>query len=226
MALRPSDRHSEPRAAAVPPSTPAFMNLGSVAVLVPVKSFSQAKTRLAPALDPLARALLARSMATQVVASAAPLAVAVVCDDSDVATWARGIGALVVWEPERGLNRAVEAGVARMAAEGVLRCIVAHGDLPLARHLAFLADFDGVSIAPDHAENGTNAICVPTTAGFTFSYGPGSFTRHVVETQRLGLALRVVREATLAHDVDLPTDLAATDLAATDLAATDSGGAR
>ena len=45
-------------------------------------------------------------------------------------------------------------------------------------------------------------------AGFTFSYGPGSFARHGAEAHRLGLALRVVREPSLAHDVDLPADLA------------------
>ena len=182
--------------------------IGPLAVLVPVKSFDEAKRRLAPALEPAERARLARAMATSVVASAAPLPTAVVCDDADVAAWARDLGALVVWEPERGLNRAVEAGVDRLGAAGARRVIVAHADLPLARDLVWVGRFAGVTLVPDRGGGGTNAICVPTGAGFTFSYGPGSFARHAAEAHRLGLALRVVREPSLAADVDLPADLA------------------
>jgi 2-phospho-L-lactate guanylyltransferase len=184
---------------------------GPVAVLLPVKSFAEAKLRLAPALDPGRRAALARAMATVVVAAAAPLPTAVVCDDAEVASWARDLGALVVWEPERGLNRAVEAGVARLAAGGAGRVVVAHADLPRAPagRLADVARFAGVTIVPDHDDNGTNVICVPGNAPFTFSYGPGSFVRHTTEAHRLGLPLRVVRDPSLSHDVDLPSDLTA-----------------
>ncbi|MCA1691022.1 MAG: 2-phospho-L-lactate guanylyltransferase [Actinobacteria bacterium] len=181
--------------------------LGPIAVLVPVKAFAEAKLRLAPALPPAARAELARSMATHVLAAARPLPTAVVCDDADVAAWARERGALVIWEPERGLNRAVEAGVQRLSVAGAERVIVAHGDLPLAGGLTWIARFSGVTVVPDRAGNGTNVICVPSAAGFTFSYGPGSFTRHTTEALRLGLPLRVVREPGLGLDVDTPADL-------------------
>lgn len=187
----------------------ALASFGPVAVLVPVKTFSEAKLRLAPALDPAHRAELARVMATHVVTSTAPLPTAVVCDDAEVAEWARDLGALVVWEPERGLNRAVEAGVARLAAGGARRVVVAHADLPRAGRLAWVARFAGVTLVPDQYDNGTNVICVPGDAGFTFSYGPGSFARHGAEALRLGLPLRVVREPSLSHDVDLPADLLA-----------------
>ncbi len=184
------------------------LGLGPVAVLLPVKSFADAKLRLAPALDPAARRHLARAMASHVVACAGKLPVAVVCDDTEVAAWARDSGALVVWEPERGLNRAVEAGVARLASEGARRVIVAHADLAFARELAWVGTFAGVTLVPDHRDDGTNVVCVPAASGFTFSYGPGSFARHGAEARRLGLPLRVVREPLLGHDVDLPSDLA------------------
>ncbi|MEA2716671.1 MAG: 2-phospho-L-lactate/phosphoenolpyruvate guanylyltransferase [Actinomycetota bacterium] len=189
-----------------PPGRPAF-DVGPLAVLLPVKSFAEAKRRLAPALAPPERARLARAMATSVLLSAVPLPAAVVCDDADVAAWARDLGALVVWEPERGLNRAVEAGVERLGAAGARRVIVAHADLPLARDLRWVGRFAGVTLVPDRRGGGTNAICVPTGAGFTFSYGPGSFARHGAEAHRLGLPLRVVREPSLAADVDVPADL-------------------
>ncbi len=91
---------------------------GTVAVLIPVKAFGAAKGRLAEVLDGQARADLARSMATIVVAAAAPLPVTVVCDDDDVDAWARSVGADVVRVDGPGLNRAVEAGMEALAADG------------------------------------------------------------------------------------------------------------
>lgn len=177
-------------------------------MLVPVKAFAAAKERLGPALDGPARQRLARQMAQQVLAAAAPEPVAVVCDDTEVADWARQHGALVVWEPGRGLNGAVEAGVERLAAMGVASVTVAHGDLPRARGLAELPEHDGVVLVPDRRGDGTNVIVVPAASGFRFSYGPGSFVRHLAECRRLGLAARVLRWPALTFDVDVPTDLA------------------
>jgi len=80
-------------------------------VVVPVKAFAHAKMRLAPVLGPEQRAALARKMAEHVLAAAAPLPVVVVCDDEDVATWARHQGARPLPEPGLGLNGAVNAAV-------------------------------------------------------------------------------------------------------------------
>jgi 2-phospho-L-lactate guanylyltransferase len=184
---------------------------GQVAVLVPVKAFAEAKLRLAPALDAPSRAALAETMATTVLRAAASLPVAVVCDDPSVAAWARRQGALVVWEPGRGLNGAVEAGVGRLAAAGVERVVVAHADLPFAHDLATLAAGPGVTLVPDRREDGTNVLSLPARAPFRFSYGPGSFARHGAEARRLGLPVTVVRDAHLAFDVDVPADLAGMD---------------
>lgn len=182
-------------------------SLGERCVLIPVKSFKEAKRRLSGALDDSARASLARQMATQVLKAARPLAVAVVCDDNEVADWARDHHALVVWEPGRGLNGAVEEGVRHLGALGVTTVIVAHGDLPWASGLADLGAFEGVTIVPDRAGDGTNVIELPTSVGFKFSYGPGSFTRHIAECERLGVDHRVLHPPALAFDVDLPADL-------------------
>jgi 2-phospho-L-lactate/phosphoenolpyruvate guanylyltransferase len=182
-------------------------HLGDRAVLVPVKAFAHAKGRLTTALDDIDRRELVRRMADQVLRAAAPLPVAVVCDDPEVARWARGRGALVLWEPGRGLNGAVQSGVSQLAEKGVRRVVVAHADLPLARDLALLVGFDGVTLVPDLRDDGTNVIELPADAGFRFSYGQGSFERHLAECDRLGLAVRVVREPFLSYDVDWPSDL-------------------
>ncbi len=153
------------------------------------------------------RSELARAMADRVVGAAYPLPVAVVCDDTDVASWARTRGALVVWEPGRGLNGAVEAGIDHLVANGVRQVTVAHADLPRASHLALVGEAPGITLVPDRYGNGTNVIALPGAAGFHFSYGPGSFARHRAEAERIGLPCRVLDLPDLAWDIDEPADV-------------------
>jgi 2-phospho-L-lactate guanylyltransferase len=178
------------------------------AVVVPVKAFHAAKLRLSPVLDPAERRALARRMAGIVVAAAGSLPVVVVCDDDEVRDWAVGLGARVVWCPGRGLNGAVADGVAALRDEGVGTAIVAHADLPLARDLAWIPGFPGVTLVPDRRRDGSNVVAVPTATGFTFAYGAGSFARHRAEAARRDLPVRIVEDPDLGWDVDLPADLA------------------
>jgi 2-phospho-L-lactate guanylyltransferase len=179
----------------------------AAAVVLPVKAFAEAKRRLAPVLDPAARADLARTMASTVVAAAGPLPVVVVCDDDAVRAWAEELRVEVLWTPGVGLNGAVEAGVAHVAGRGHDHAIVAHADLPLATDLTWVAGAEGVTLVPDRHGDGTNVACVPTAAGFRFAYGGGSCARHEAEAHRLGLPVRVVPDARLGWDVDRPADL-------------------
>jgi 2-phospho-L-lactate guanylyltransferase len=94
-----------------------------------------------------------------------------------------------------------------LAGRGYERLIVAHGDLPLARTLAWVADFDGVTIVPDRWGRGTNVLAVPSGVGFDFHYGTGSAALHRAEAERLGLAHRTVVDEQLAWDIDTPADL-------------------
>ncbi len=183
------------------------LHLGPRAVLIPVKAFDLAKRRLHRAMNERQRAELARAMADRVVSAAFPLPVAVVCDDTAVAEWARTRGALVVWEPGRGLNGAVEAGVNRLRSGGVTEVTVAHADLPRASDLSDVEGDGGVTLVPDRYGNGTNVMALPTDAGFQFSYGPGSFARHRAEAHRLGLTVRVLDRPDLAWDIDEPADV-------------------
>jgi 2-phospho-L-lactate guanylyltransferase len=48
---------------------------------------------------------------------------------------------------------------------------------------------------------------LPTATSFSFSYGPGSFSRHLAEAEATGLPVRVERVPSLAWDVDVPGDL-------------------
>ena len=189
----------------------------SAGVVVPVKAFSKAKQRLAPQLSPSERADLARAMAAHVVSAAAPFKVFVVCDDAEVANWAKRLGVDPIMCPGAGLNPAVVQGVEHLRHQGFHRAIIAHGDLPFATGFAQFADGqsadDGaeasVGIAPDRWRKGTNVLSVPADCDFRFSYGPGSFHRHAQEANRLGLHVRIHRDISLTWDIDLPRDLKA-----------------
>ena len=184
---------------------------GPIGVLIPVKAFADAKGRLAGAVDADGRAGLARTMASTVVAAAAPLPVTVVCDDDGVDAWARSVGAAVIRVHGPGLNRAVEAGVAALAADGVSQVVIAHADLPRATRLDHCAATQGITLVPDRNLDGTPVLSVPTDAGFRFAYGPGSYAAHVAEAERLGLPWRSLHDPDLAFDVDDPADLEGLD---------------
>lgn len=182
------------------------------AVLVPIKAFSQAKKRLAPKLSPQERAELAREMAGHVLRVAKPLPTFVICDAEEVERWARQLDVEVIKCVGTGLNKAVELGVLRVGELGFSRAVIAHGDLPLAKGFARLAHRNhGIVIVPDRHESGTNVLSLPTGCGFRFSYGKASFTRHLVEAQKLnaelGLKVSVLKDENLAWDVDEPSDL-------------------
>jgi 2-phospho-L-lactate guanylyltransferase len=179
-------------------------------VVVPIRSFSDAKLRLAGHLTEDQRADLLRACAARVVNAAAPLPVVVVTSAPDVRAWARTLGVDVVDDRDAGLDAAADAGRDELRARGLVRVIVAHADLPRAGSLSDLgADGDRpiVTLVPCHRDDGTNVCSVPVGLPFRFRYGPGSFRRHAAEARALGAGVRVVRRADLAFDVDVPDDL-------------------
>lgn len=184
-------------------------DLPSTAALIPVKSFADGKTRLRGALTDAERDDLARSLATAVLRACTPISPHVVCDDDDVASWARAHGATVIRQDRPGLNEAVTHGAHHLAEAGYDRILITHGDLADPSGLVGLLALDGVVLVPDHAKDGTNVVVVPAHAGFRFSYGPNSFARHLSEAERIGVAIHVVVDDGLSLDVDDPGDLVA-----------------
>jgi 2-phospho-L-lactate guanylyltransferase len=188
--------------------------------VIPIRAFALGKARLAASLDPAARAALGRRWAEQVVHAAAPMPVIVVSSDPDVRAWAHDLDLDVLDDPGT-LDGAAAAGRDLLSSRGCARVVIAHADLPRAHDLVRLAR-DGsqpiVALVPCHRDDGTPVLSVPTAADFRFAYGPGSFRLHAAEARRLGLGLRVVRDADLAFDVDVPDDLAALDTSSVDSA--------
>jgi 2-phospho-L-lactate guanylyltransferase len=184
--------------------------MSTTAVLIPVKSFATGKSRLGSALDPHERHDLAKHLATSVVEACAAMSVFVVCEDQGVALWAKDLGADVIRPPYSGLSRVVRYGVAHLGELGFDRSMVAHADLADATNLPGLVARDGIVLVPDTAMDGTNVLIVPTSMGFSFSYGPNSFARHLSEAERSGLEVHVVVDQPgLSLDLDDPQDLEA-----------------
>ncbi|HZP28133.1 MAG TPA: 2-phospho-L-lactate guanylyltransferase [Acidimicrobiia bacterium] len=182
-------------------------------VIVPIRAFAHAKARLSAELDAEHRAILARRLADRVVGAAGPMPVVVVTGAGEVRAWAADRGLTVVDDPG-SLDAAARAGRDHLRSIGCRRVIVAHADLPWATDLSALARDASqpvVALVPCHRDDGTPVLSVPAGLPFDFAYGPGSFRRHVAEARRRGYGIRVVRDAALAFDVDVPSDLAALD---------------
>ena len=183
--------------------------MNGAGVVIPVRAFALGKARLTAHLDDETRTALARMLADRVGAAAGELPTVVVSSASEVCDWARTRGLDVVDDPGT-LDESAASGRAWVAARGCARAVVAHADLPFARTLGPLARDGGrpiVAVVPYHRDDGTTVISVPVDVSFEFAYGPGSFRRHAAEARRLGLGFRVVRDAELAFDVDVPADL-------------------
>ncbi len=175
-------------------------------VLIPIRSFDDAKSRLAPALDRDQRRHLAMEMASTVIGAAHDLPVRIVTGDPAVEEWAVERETPVLYLELNGLNVSVTGAVIDAAADGFTRAIVAHADLPRAVDLR-VADVDGVAVVPDRHRDGSNVLTVPTGVGFEFAYGPGSFARHRAEAARLALPFTEIDDDSLAWDVDTLEDL-------------------
>jgi 2-phospho-L-lactate guanylyltransferase len=186
--------------------------------VIPVRSWRDGKQRLAPVLGAEERAALVQWLLVHTLDQAAAFPgsartlVVTACDEVRARVGSRGIRVLQDAGPG-GLNDALQHAQRALVALGASRMLVASSDLPLltGADLQRLADaaLDGVvAIAPDRADHGTNAICLPVSRPFDFAFGPDSFARHREGARRLGLEPVIVRSRGLTFDVDLPSHLA------------------
>ena len=182
-------------------------------VVVPIRSFADGMARLAAVLGPEERTALGHDLASAVVRGASPMPCLIVSSAPEVRAWCREIGIDAIDDPG-SLDGAAAAGRDWCATLGLTRVIVAHADLPRIRPgglsaCARDAATPVATLVPCHRDDGTPVLSVPTTAPFAFAYGPGSFRRHVAAAHAAGLAVRVLRDPTLAADLDVPDDLEA-----------------
>lgn len=189
-------------------------------VLVPMKDFGRAKSRLRGHLDDASRAQLARSMFERVLIAAGSCelvhATYVITDGPEVALQARVRGAQVLQDPAPalpGLGALLDWGLAQLHARGAGRVLVLMADLPGlqptdVRALCVLLDrFDAVA-APDGRGRSTNALGLRLPYDAATAFGdPDSFTEHLRRSRALGLSVCEHASPGLAHDVDVAADL-------------------
>jgi 2-phospho-L-lactate/phosphoenolpyruvate guanylyltransferase len=178
--------------------------------LVPLKALAEAKGRLAPAVGPLQRRLLAIAMFEDVIAAlqAVPALAAPVVVSPDREVWRRAdaMGCRVVEEPPGpgDLNGALAAAAAA-AGDGEELLVVA-ADLPLASAAGLervLAAAEApVAVVPSADGGGTNVLAWRDPATFAPSFGADSAARHLAVPG----AVRV-DDPELSLDVDTVEDL-------------------
>ena len=186
-------------------------NDADIALVVPIRSFSNAKTRLAGLFDEDARARITRFLAAQVLL-AAPSTALVVSGDRAVLEWATQLGARGLHEPGN-LNTAVRVGADFAFANGARRTIVSHADLVGPADFTGHASADSqTAITPCRHGIGSNGISFPSNDIPPFAYGPDSARRHLDVWAFGGRQSVIVQEASLTFDLD--TDLDWFDLTA------------
>jgi 2-phospho-L-lactate/phosphoenolpyruvate guanylyltransferase len=189
----------------------------AVSAVVPVKDLRGTKSRLAPVLNPGARAGLTLYMMGRVVAALREAGVEDVCvvsPDRIVLNEAQRRGAVSLIQESRGLNPALEEGRRRALDLGASTLLVLPADLPLLDAedvravLKEAGEAPSVVISPDGAHSGTNALLIQPPDVLPFAFGPESFEAHLEAARRRALDVRICERPHLAFDLDTAGDLA------------------
>jgi 2-phospho-L-lactate guanylyltransferase len=196
----------------------ARLSLRGTWAVVPARSFTSGKTRLAAVArngrGEVARALFDRVVATTLRAAAID-GVLVATDGDDVATTAREHGAIALRDnPAAPFASVIDRALAILAGRGATAAVVVMADLPLlgpyhVDDLCSALDGADLVLAPDRDQLGTNALAVRLPAAMPTRFGHrDSFSRHLVSAAAAGLRVAMVRAHGLAFDLDTPADLA------------------
>lgn len=197
-------------------------------LIVPVKPFTEGKSRLAPTLPNPERARLSRQLFHHVMAQATATTILagilVVSRDATVlqglptARFDRQIDSKIdpridlVLETGHDLNQAVSQGRQVAVERGADAILVLPADLPhlqsidIATLYAKGQEAEGVIIVPS-TDNGTNALLLRPPHAINFAFGRNSFSHHCRAAQAVGVACLVHSAPHLAFDIDLPADL-------------------
>ncbi len=198
-------------------------------VIIPVKSLTEAKSRLATAFTPLQRYRLTINLLknTLKVLGSSVLAdilagLVVVSADQRVLQEAESYGALALNERDLiGLESRSAGGqlnaTLKATSQWVInelspgRLVIVHADLPLLDledlpAMLALSNKNNASVvlAPDRHEQGTNALLIEAAGapGFNYLFGPNSFQLHCKALSKRQVSFEVCRQAGLAFDLD------------------------
>ena len=188
-----------------------------VLIVVLIKDFDTAKTRLAAALDPHQRRIGAITHARRAIEAALEVAPTLaICGSADAAALASDCGCdFVLEENPSGQNLAASTGLYEASRRGFLSALILSSDLPLIsadaiREMLTLATATSgpiVIAAAATGRLGTNALLVRPPEGFGLHFGDASLPRFAAEAKKGDRAFHVHHSQALALDIDEPADL-------------------
>lgn len=202
----------------------------SLWAIIPAKDPWLAKSRLAGVLSPARRWSLSMQLLEHTLREVREAALVdrclVVSSAAPQLAMARRFGAVAVHElrslPARPpassttdpLNAALRQAAEVAVRGGATALLVLHADLLLLgagvidTMVRALPQGQGVVLAPDRHQTGTNALLMRPPLAIPFLFGPGSFAAHRRLAEALQVPLVIHESAALASDLDTPEDLA------------------
>ncbi len=189
----------------------------SLWVIIPVKPLRRSKSRLSTILSEDERALLNFKMLenTLDLLKGIPSVneVLVISKDPGVLALARTFNAKTLQEDgEPGLNITLKRAIYVAMAYAAQSVLILPADLPLLTKeeintvIGKLSSSSMMIISPDRHMNGTNMLLISPPDLIEFSYGPGSFERHVRLAQMKNAKIEVCQFSATGLDIDLPED--------------------
>jgi 2-phospho-L-lactate guanylyltransferase len=183
------------------------------AIAVPVKSLSQAKSRLASALTPLERGALTLAMLEDVLDASLALSgweTWVISPDEAVLEIAARRSARAITEDKPPLSSAIRQVEQEAVEAGAQTLAVLLGDTALVTPEALrraVHTLGRVVVAPDAAASGTNLLVRRPPKAIPARFGPDSYRRHLEAAETKGMPAAVVELDELAFDLDGPDDI-------------------
>jgi 2-phospho-L-lactate guanylyltransferase len=182
-------------------------------IALPVKSLDEAKTRLAPILEPIERAALTLAMLEDVLDAALALpgwGCWVISPDDAVLEIAARRGARAVVEETPTLPAAIHQVETDALGLGAQALAVLLPDTPLVTPAALtraVHTLGPVVVAPALDEIGTNLLLRRPPTVVPASFGADSYRRHLQDAAVRDVPTSVVERRELGFDLDVPDDI-------------------
>jgi 2-phospho-L-lactate/phosphoenolpyruvate guanylyltransferase len=184
--------------------------------LIPVKSLTQAKSRLANDLSREQRAKLVIDMLKHVVCVLQNVemlsSIAVISPDQQVLRLANSWGINAYPEEVHGHNPALDAAARRELRTGASGLLTISADLPLleANEIELMLDLAHryqVVLGASHEGTGTNALLLRPPLAIPYLFGSGSLQSHEQAAKERGLSVICYNSTGTALDIDTIHDL-------------------
>jgi 2-phospho-L-lactate/phosphoenolpyruvate guanylyltransferase len=186
-------------------------------LLIPVKSLTSAKQRLAAALDQERRSQLAEAMLRDVMTAAAGVLeridVALVTGDTREQVLAAEFGFRVIEDTRnKSETAAIEMATAWCEQSGYDTTVVVPGDIPLItsdelQRVLDAAPAEGAVFVPAYDRRGSNCILRRPASIIPLRFGNDSFLPHCEAVRKTGKELVILEMPGIGLDIDNPHEL-------------------